>query len=156
MSINVNGVNFDYLSPLSSNGSTGSANASSSSAVSSSSATSQISTTSAQLQQLQDLATSNPDKFRATVTAIADQLSSAATQDDTTAPGQQFSDLAAKFRQAEATGDFSKLSPPLPPLPDKSTSGKAIAAYQTAQQGSSQSQDVQTTVQSVVANVLAA
>ena len=153
MSINVSGVNFDYLSPLSSKSAAGSANVSSSSAGTSSSATSQISTTSAQLQQLQDLATSNPDKFRATVTAIADQLSTAASQNTTTPPGQLFSDLAAKFRQAEATGDFSKLSPPLPPFPDKSTSGKAIAAYQTAQQGT---QDVQTTVQSVVANVLAA
>lgn len=66
----------------------------------------------AKLQQLQE---SDPDKFKELMTSIADQLTSAAADQDDEQASSMLTDLASKFSSAAETGDLSSLQPPKPP-----------------------------------------
>ena len=75
------------------------------------------------LSKLQQLATSDPAKFKQVVTDIAAKLTQAAQQSGQTSQGQALSGLAAKFQTAAQTGDVSALEPAKP------AAGAVQAAY---------------------------
>lgn len=63
------------------------------------------------LNKLQQLATSDPAKFKQVTTDIAAKLTQAAQAQGQTAQGQSLSALAAKFQTVAQTGDLSALQP---------------------------------------------
>ncbi len=70
--------------------------------------------------QLQQLAQTDPDKFKEVCQKIADKLNEAA-QNEEGGANRMLSDLASRFESAAQSGDASELRPPPPPPPPPST-----------------------------------
>ena len=84
------------------------------------------------LNRLQQLKQSDPAKFQADLTTIADKLQAAAQQ-SSGSRGQELSTRADKFRQAAQTGSLSSLEP----ARVHGSHHRAVAAYRQATAASS-------------------
>jgi hypothetical protein len=87
------------------------------------------------MNKLQTLQVEDPEKFQDVMNQIANEIESAASEEeDTTGSTSRLNYLAAKFREAAKSGDLSILQPP--PPPSFSDSMDPGAQYQNAEESS--------------------
>jgi hypothetical protein len=88
------------------------------------------------MQKLNDLASSDPEKFKEAAQKISDSLSEAAKNSSDSNAAKMYSDMAGKFAEAAKSGSMSSLTPPKAPNGTGALSAAAQAYGNTAQQSS--------------------
>ncbi|WP_029457436.1 hypothetical protein [Solidesulfovibrio alcoholivorans] len=88
------------------------------------------------MQKLNDLASSDPEKFKEAAQKISDSLSEAASNSSDSNEAKMYSDMADKFAEAAKSGNMSSLKPSQPPSGTGAQSAAAQAYGNTAQQSS--------------------
>jgi hypothetical protein len=104
------------------------------------------------MKQLDDLATSDPQQFKAVTADIADQLGTLASNlsgDE----ASMVSDMASKFADAAKSGDTSSLRPNKPP-PPPGPPPQGVASYEKTQGLSTDSNDLRSQIDSILGNAL--
>jgi len=94
--------------------------------------------------KLQKLATDDPEKFKTTMTEIADKMESTAEAMGDSREKEMLTKMAAQFRKAAETGDPNDLPQPPqgPPPPPPGGMQSGIGMYMMQQQSSSNSQSL--------------
>jgi hypothetical protein len=103
------------------------------------------------MKQLDDLAESDPEKFKTTTSNIADQLNELAS----TLSGDEaskVSELASKFTEAAKSGNSSALRPSKPPPGGPPPQG--AAAYGQNQSLSANGDSIHSQIDSIMSNAL--
>ncbi len=88
------------------------------------------------MQKLNDLASSDPEKFKEAAQKISDSLSEAAKNSSDSNAAKMYSDMASKFAEAAKSGNMSSLTPPKAPNGTGAQAAAAQAYGNTAQQSS--------------------
>ncbi|WP_300163546.1 hypothetical protein [Solidesulfovibrio sp.] len=88
------------------------------------------------MQKLSDLASSDPEKFKAAAQKISDSLSEAASNSSDSNEAKMYSEMADKFSEAAQSGDMSSLTPPKAPSGGNAQASAAQAYGNAAQQAS--------------------
>ena len=138
-------INLNYASANTLSTQTGSTGTSGASAPSDADSTSpqisgdgkSFSTGAKMMQKLNDLASSDPEKFKEAAQKISSSLSEAAKNSSDSNAAKLYSDMASKFAEAAKSGNMSSLKPPKAPNVNGGPQAAVAQAYgNTAQQAS--------------------
>ena len=81
------------------------------------------------MQKLSELASSDPEKFKAAAQEISDKLAEAAKNSTDSNAGKMYSEMAAKFASAAKSGSMDSLTPPEAPAGAAGAQGQAAMKY---------------------------
>ena len=81
------------------------------------------------MQKLSDLASSDPEKFKAAAQEISDKLTEAAKNSTDSKASEMYTKMAEKFSSAAKSGSMDSLTPPEPPTGASGAQGQAAMKY---------------------------